>query len=61
MNPIWAIFFKDRFRTPFSIYKMSLAELAILVGMFVGVGYGIKAGVNWIIDLEGETISIDDK
>jgi len=52
MNPVWAVFFKDRFRTPFSVYKMSLAELAVLVGMFVGVGYGIKAGVNWIVDLE---------
>jgi len=53
MNPIWSIFFKDRFRTPFSVYKMSLAELAVLLGLVAGAGIGIAKGVSWIVDLEG--------
>ena len=53
MNPIWAIFFKDRFRTPFSVYRMSLAELAVLVGLVVGAGIGIAEGVSWIFELDG--------
>ena len=52
MNPIWGIFFKDRFRTPFSIYKMSLAELIVLLGLLVGVGYGVAKGVDWVINLD---------
>lgn len=52
MNPIWALFFKDRFRTPFSIYKMSLAELVVLLGLVAGAGIGIAKGVSWIVDLE---------
>jgi len=52
MNPIWGIFFKDRFRTPFSVYKMSLAELIVLLGLFVGVGYGVAKGVDWIMSLD---------
>ena len=53
MNPIWALFFKDRFRTPFSIYKMSLAELVVLIGLVAGAGIGIAEGVSWIFELEG--------
>jgi len=53
MNPIWGIFFKDRFRTPFSVYKMSLAELVVLLGLVAGAGIGIAKGVSWIVDLEG--------
>jgi len=52
MNPIWALFFKDRFRTPFSVYKMSLAEIMVLFGIVFGVGYGLAQGVSWIIDYE---------
>jgi hypothetical protein len=53
MNPIWGIFFKDRFRTPFSVYKMSLAELVVLLGLVAGAGIGIAKGISWIVDLEG--------
>jgi len=53
MNPIWSIFFKDRFRTPFSVYKMSLAELVVLLGLVAGAGIGIAKGISWIVDLEG--------
>jgi len=52
MNPIWGIFFKDRFRTPFSVYKMSLAELIVLLGLVAGAGIGIAKGVKWIYELE---------
>jgi len=53
MNPIWAIFFKDRFRTPFSVYRMSFAELVVLLGLVAGAGIGIAEGVSWIFELEG--------
>jgi len=53
MNPIWSIFFKDRFRTPFSVYKMSLAELVVLLGLVAGAGIGIVKGIDWIFELEG--------
>lgn len=62
MNPIWAIFFKDRFRTPFSVYKMSLAELVVLLGMFGGFGYGIVKGAQAIMNLEmADTTSVMDE
>jgi len=53
MNPIWSIFFKDRFRTPFSVYKMSLAEIVVLLGLVAGAGIGIAKGIDWIFELEG--------
>tara|TARA_Y100000310_G_scaffold93953_1_gene91613 strand:+ start:617 stop:793 length:177 start_codon:yes stop_codon:yes gene_type:complete len=53
MNPIWAMLFKDRFRTPFSVYKMSLAEIVVLLGLVAGAGIGIAKGVSWIFELEG--------
>jgi len=59
MNPIWALFFKDRFRTPFSIYKMSLAEIVILLGLVAGAGIGVAKGIDWILDIEGETSVLD--
>ena len=59
MNPIWAIFFKDRFRTPFSVYKMSLAEIVVLLGLVAGAGIGVAKGISWILELEGETSAID--
>jgi len=61
MNPIWALFFKDRFRTPFSVYRMSLAEIVVLLGLVAGAGIGVAEGVSWIFELEGETSSINDK
>jgi len=51
MNPIWGIFFKDRFRTPFSVYKMSLAELFVLLAMIYGIGYGFYKAVDWVLNL----------
>ena len=59
MNPIWAIFFKDRFRTPFSVYRMSFAELVVLLGLVAGAGIGVAKGISWILELEGEA-SITD-
>ena len=62
MNPVWAGFFKDRFRTPFSVYKMSLAELVVLLGMFGGFGYGIVKGAQAIMNLEmADTTSVMDE
>ena len=59
MNPIWAIFFKDRFRTPFSVYKMSLAELVVLCSIIFGAGWGVAKGVGWILSFEtSESVEI---
>ena len=44
MNPIWAFLFKDNWRTPFSVYKMSLAELIVLGGIIFGIGFGVSRG-----------------
>lgn len=52
MNPIWGFFFKDKYRTPFSVYKMSLAELVVLCGIVFGAGYGISKGVQAIVNFE---------
>ena len=52
MNWFWGFWFKDKFRTPFSVYKMSLAELLVLGGMIFGIGYGLTECVNWILTLE---------
>jgi hypothetical protein len=51
MNPIWALLFKDRIRTPFSVYKMSLAEVLVLGGILFGAGYGIGQFGLWIMNL----------
>ena len=61
MNPLWAMLFKDRFRTPFSVYKMSLAEIVVLLGLVAGAGIGVAKGISWILDIEGETSSVNDK
>ena len=53
MNPLWAMLFKDRFRTPFSVYKMSLAEIVVLLGLVAGAGIGIAKGIDWILNVEG--------
>jgi hypothetical protein len=60
MNPLWAIFFKDRFRTPFSVYRMSFAEIVVLLGLVVGAGIGVAEGIRWIFELESETSSLDE-
>jgi len=59
MNPIWAFFFKDKFKTPFSLYKMSLAELVFLLALSFGVGYGLSKGVQWILLFNG-IISVEE-
>lgn len=51
MNPIWALLFKDRIRTPFSVYKMSLAEVLVLGGIIFGIGYGAVKGGKWVVNL----------
>ena len=55
MNPIWAFFFKDRFKNPFSMFKMSLAELIVLWAMIGACGYGIWKGIDWLLEAEGVT------
>ena len=61
MNPLWSMLFKDRFRTPFSVYKMSLAEIVVLLGLVAGAGIGIAKGIDWILTAEGDTPSVNDK
>ena len=53
MNPIWGMLFKARFRTPFSVYKMSLAEIVVLLGLVAGAGIGVAKGIDWILNVEG--------
>ena len=50
MSPLWKFFFKDHIRTPFSVYKMSLAEVVFLCAVVFGAGYGITKGVQWTIE-----------
>jgi hypothetical protein len=58
MNPIWAFLFKDKWRTPFSVYKMSLAEVLVLGGIVFGIGFGITQGAQWISGW-GDTVEAD--
>jgi len=51
MNPLWALLFKDRIRTPFSVYKMSLAEIVILGAIAFGIGYGAVRGSKWLVNV----------
>ena len=51
MNPLWSLFFKDRLRTPFSVYKMSIAELVFLGAVAFGLGYGAVKGSKWLVNL----------
>ena len=53
MNPIWGLLFKDRIRTPFSVYKMSVAEVIVLAVIIFGVGFGVVRGGQWL----GEALS----
>ena len=59
MNPIWAIFFKDRFKTPFSVYRMSVAEVVFLLAAVGAIGYGLSIGVQKIIALETTEVIMD--
>jgi len=54
MNPLWALLFKDIIRTPFSVYKMSAAELLVLCGLLLGTGYGVYKGA-WALATLGDT------
>ena len=56
MNPIWAFFFKDKLRTPFSVYKMSVAEVVFGASIVFGVGYGIGVGAMWLLESASETV-----
>ena len=60
MNPIWAILFKARFRTPFSMYKMSMAEIIVLLGLVAGAGVGVAKGIDWVLAVEGESLTLDE-
>ena len=51
MNPIWALFFKDKYRTIFSIYKMSLAEIIFLLELTACSGVGIYIAGDKILNL----------
>ena len=58
MNPIWALLFKDRIRTPFSVYKMSLAEVLVLGGIIFGIGFGITRGAFWLANFGDTTETV---
>ena len=60
MNPVWAFLFKDKYRTPFSVYKMSLAELVVLLCLFVGFGYGVGKGVKYLVNFETSTEQVSE-
>tara|TARA_R110002110_G_scaffold387328_1_gene599152 strand:- start:323 stop:508 length:186 start_codon:yes stop_codon:yes gene_type:complete len=53
MNPLWAFFFKDKFRTPLSVYKMSFAEILVLGAIVFGIGYGVTRGAQVLLDSIG--------
>ena len=55
MNPIWALFFKDKYRTIFSIYKMSLAEIIFLLELTICSGMGIYFVGEKALDLAGNS------
>lgn len=50
MNPLWSLLFKARYSTPMSIYRMSLAEILVLLCVAAGAGYGIVKGVVWLVE-----------
>ena len=61
MNPLWALLFKDRIRTPFSVYKMSLAEVVVLASIIFGIGFGAVRGGKWLVDKLSptETVTVE--
>ena len=60
MSKFWGFFFKDKYRTIFSVYKMSLAEIVFLVTVLGACGYGIAEGVSWVVNAEMGTPSVLD-
>ena len=60
MNPVWAIFFKDRFKTPFSVYRMSFAELVFLLTIVGGIGYGCVKAAKWIVEVETNATVVEE-
>ena len=60
MNPLWALLFKDRIRTPFSVYKMSLSEVVVLGGLIFGTGYGIGQAAKWVLNFETAPIVVEE-
>ena len=60
MNPIWALFFKDKIKTPFSVYKMSFAELIFFFSLMGAAGYGAWKGLDWIVNFENQDTSVLD-
>jgi len=59
MNPIWSVFFKDRFKTPFSVYRMSVAELVFLLAAIGGTGYGLGKVIHKIVAFEETPVVIE--
>ena len=59
MNWFWGFWFKDKYRTPFSVYKMSLAELIVLAGLVFGTGFGVTKGVQKLIEIF-QSAQVDD-
>jgi hypothetical protein len=60
MNPLWAFFFKDRYRTLFSVYKMSLAEIIFLLAMTAGAGAGIYVGAKKALHYFAEVETVEE-
>ena len=60
MNPLWALFFKDRYRTLFSVYKMSLAEIIFLLAVTAGSGVGIYVGAKKALDYFAEVEVVEE-
>ena len=58
MNWFWGFWFKDKYRTPFSVYKMSFAELIVLMGLVFGTGFALTKGVQQLVNWD--TSQIDD-
>ena len=51
MNPLWSLLFRARFSTPFSIYRMSLAEIVVLLSLAMGAAWGAGKATVWLVML----------
>ena len=58
MNTFWGLFFKDKFKTPFSLYRMSLAEIVFLLAGIGALGYYGAQGAQWLFNLEFSDTSV---